>query len=91
MEYVVRERKPIPFSWRFENEMKQDGNFFESDTVSLRVFQERKKMNSQKYSRENWKGLKTDQFAQNTRFSRLSQVTKASRQNTWKKTFEKIF
>ena len=39
---------------------------FESDTVSLRVFQVRKKMNSQKCSRENWKGLKNWPFLRKT-------------------------
>ena len=37
-------------------------------------FEMGKTMNSQKCLRENWKCLKTDLFAQNTRFSRLSQV-----------------
>ena len=89
MKYVVRERKPIPFSWRFEKEMIQNGSSLESDMVSLRVFQKRKKMNSQKCSRENWKGLKKlTKFAQNTRFSRLRQVARTSRRNTKKKTLE---
>ena len=92
MKYVVRERKPIPFSWRFKKEMIQNGSSLESDTVSLRVFQKRKKMNSQKRSRENWKGLKTEQvcpkhaiFAIET--SRV-QVARTNRQNTKKKTLE---
>ena len=38
----------------------------------------RKTMNSHKSSRENWKCLKIDLFAQNTRFSRLSQVASKS-------------
>ena len=74
MKYIVRERKPIPFSWRFERKMKQNASSFERDTVSLRVFQKRKKMNNQKCLRENWKGLKLTHFVQNTRFLRLRQV-----------------
>ena len=36
MKYEVRKRKPIPFSWRFEDEMIQKWRFFKSDMVSLR-------------------------------------------------------
>ena len=58
------------------------GCSFESDTVSLREFQVRKKMNSQKCLRENWKGSKTDPFCAKhaifvTESSRV-QVAKAS-------------
>ena len=55
--------------------MMPEWRLFEIDTVSLRVCQARKKMNSQRCSRENWKGLKKlTKFAQNTRFSRLNPV-----------------
>ena len=51
-------------------------------------------MNSQKCSRENWKGLKTDHFWQNTRFSRLNQVAYKSpglaAKTLERKTYEKI-
>ena len=65
-----------------------------SDTVSFIVFQVRKKMNSQKCSRENWKGLKTDQVCPKhaifaTGLSRV-QVTRTSRQNTWKRNLKKF-
>jgi len=56
----------------------KNGGLFESDMMSLRVFQVRKKMNSQKCSRENWKGLKTDHFyvkgLKTDQFSWLNQV-----------------
>ena len=70
------------------------GSLFESNTVSLREFQERKKMNNQKCSRENWKGSKTDPFCAKhaifaTESSRM-QVARTSHQNTWKKTFKKF-
>ena len=72
----------------------KNGSLFESDTVSLRVFQVRKEMNSQKCSRENWKGFKNCLIcAKHTFFTTESsrvQVARASRQHTWKKTFEKI-
>ena len=72
--------------------MKQNASLFERDTVRLRVFQKRKKMNSQKCSRENWKGLKTDQVCPKhaifaTETSRV-QVARTSRQNTKKKNLE---
>ena len=74
--------------------MIQNGSSLESDTVSLRVFQKRKKMNSQKCSRENWKGLKTDQvFLKHAIFATDSscvQVARTSRQNTWKRNLEKF-
>ena len=68
MKYVVRKGKPIPFSWRFEVEIRS-----ESDTVSLKEFQVRKIMKSHKSSRETQKVFKTALFAQNTRFLRLNQ------------------
>ena len=72
----------------------KNGSLFESDTVSLRVFQVRKEMNSQKCSRENWKCFKNCPIcAKHTFFTTESsrvQVARASRQNTWKKTFEKF-
>jgi len=58
------------------------------------IVQMGKTMNSQKCSRENWKVLKTDQFTQNMRFSRLSQVTfklpGLAARTLERKTFEKI-
>ena len=92
MKYVVRERKLIPFSWRFEREMKQNASLFERDTESLRVFQKRKKMNSQKCLRENWKGLKTDQVCPKHEIFAIEtsseQVARTSCQNTKKKTLK---
>ena len=74
--------------------MKQNASMFERDTVSLRVFQKMKKINSQKCSRENWKGLKTDTFCAKhvifvTETSHV-RVARTSRQNTKKKTLEKF-
>ena len=74
--------------------MKQNASSFERDTVSLRVFQKMKKINSQKCSRENWKGLKTDPFCAKhvifvTETSHVH-VARTSRQNTKKKTLKKI-
>ena len=46
-------------------------------------------MNSYKSSRENWKSLKMDQFAQNTRFSWLSQVSPGPVARTLKTKFLK--
>ena len=76
MKSLAKIRKPIPFPWRFEVEMMQKCRFFDSDTrwVWKRV-EMGKTMNSHRSSRENWKVLKTNQFAQNTQFSRVSQVT----------------
>ena len=78
----------------FELKWCKNGGLFESDTVSLRVLHVRKTMNSYRSSRENWKSLKTDQFAQNTRFLQLNQVACKSLEPTAKtlkrKTFEKF-
>ena len=92
MKYEVREREnPYLFLEDLRLKWSKNRGLFESDTVSLRMFQVRKKMNSQKCSRENWKSLKTDHFcAKHAIFATGVQVARASRQNTWKKTFEKF-
>ena len=74
--------------------MKQNASSFERDTMNLRVFQKMKKINNQKCSRENWKGLKTDPFCAKhvifvTETSHVH-VARTSRQNTKKKTLKKI-
>ena len=79
MKYVVRERKPIPFSWRFEKEMIQNGSSLESDTMSLGDFQKRKKMNSQKCSREKMKRFKNWLSLPKTRDFRDWDKSRASR------------
>ena len=57
-------------------------------------FEMGKTMNSHENLRENWKGSKTEPFcAKHAIFAIESsrvQVAKTSRQNTWKKTFEKF-
>ena len=75
MKYVVRERKTIPFSWRFEIEMKQKWRFLRVTRWVWERVEMGKTMNNHKSSREKLKMFKTDLFAQNTRFSRLNQVT----------------
>ena len=72
----------------------KNGSLFESDTVSLRVFQIRKTMNSHRSSREKLKTFKVDLFVQNTRFSWLNQVTckslEPAARTLERKTFEKF-
>ena len=75
MEYVVKNRKAIPFPWGFEIEMNQKWRFLRVTRWVWERFEMWKTMNSHKNSREKLKCFKKNaQFAQNTRFSRLSQV-----------------
>ena len=71
-------RKPYLFleDWGW-SDVKNGGSLRVTRWVWER-FEMGKTMNSQKCFRENWKCLKTDLFAQNTRFSRLSQVVSKS-------------
>ena len=78
MKNVERKRKPIPFSWRLRLKWCKNGGSLRVTRWVWERFEMGKTMNSQKCSRENWKRLKTDLFAQNTRFSQLSQVASKS-------------
>ena len=71
-------RKPIPFSWRLRLKWCKNGGSSRVTRWVWERFEMRKTMNSQKCSRENWKHLKIDLYAQNTQFSRLSQVASKS-------------
>ena len=78
MKNVERKRKPIPFSWRLRLKWCKNGGSLRVTWWVWERFEMGKTMNRQKCSRENWKRLKTNLFAQNTRFSRLSQVVSKS-------------
>ena len=81
IKYLVRIRKPIPFSWRLELKWWKNGGF---SRVTWWVW-ERYKWGKQwivtKVRGKNWKFLKTLPKVQNMRFSWLYQVTyKSQRQ-----------
>ena len=99
MKYVVRERKPIPFSWRFENEMKQKWKFVwewhgEFERVSGKEEDEQLEMFEGKLKKfKNWPILfKTCVFRDwiNSRASR-EQVANLSREKHETPNFWKIF
>ena len=82
MENEVRQRKPIPFSWKLEKKWCRNGVWGVFGSVSIEK-EMGKTMNSHKKSREKLKKFKETIFEmQNTRFSRLKQVARASRQNS---------
>ena len=94
MKYVVRERKPIHFSWRFGDEMKQKCRFVrewhgEFESVLGKEENEQLEMFEGKLKRfKNWPILRKTRDFRDWIKSRSS--CRANRQNTWKKTFEKI-
>ena len=82
MKNQVRQRKPIPFSWRSWDEMMQKWSL---RSVWVSFSWERNgehSEQSQKFEGKTEKVLKTVFETQNTRFSRLKQVARVTRQST---------
>ena len=73
MENEVRQRKPIPFSWRLERKWCRNGVWGVFGSISVER-EMGKTMNSHKFEGKTEKVLKTVFEMQNTRFSRLKQV-----------------
>ena len=82
MKNQIRQRKPIPFSWRSWDEMMQKWSL---TSVWVSFSWERNgedSEQSQKFEGKTEKVLKTVFETQNTCFSRLIQVARVTRQNT---------
>ena len=82
MKNQVRQRKPIPFSWRSWDEMMQKWSL---RSVWVSFSWERNgehSEQSQKFEGKTEKVLKTVFETQNTRFLRLKQVARVTRQST---------
>ena len=93
MKYVVRERKPIPFSWRFGDEMKQKCRFVqewhgEFESYLGKEEDEQLEMFEGKLKRfKNWPILcKTRNFRDwiKSRASRQDQLSEHLKENFWK-------
>ena len=78
MKNEVRQRKPIPFSWRLEKKWCKNECFLKWDTECLRERNGEDNEQSQKLKGKTKKLLKTVFETQNTRFSWLIQVASQS-------------
>ena len=78
MKNEVRQRKPIPFSWRLEKKWCKNECFLKWETECLRERNGEDSEQSQKFEGKTEKVLKTVFETQNTHFSRLIEVTNQS-------------
>ena len=94
MKNEVRQRKPIPFSWRLEKKWCKNEWFLKWDTECLRERNGEDSEQSQKFEEKTKKVLKTIFETQNMHFLRLRQVASQSPRSPAKtlqaKKFEKI-
>ena len=90
MKNEVRQRKPIPFSWRLGKKWCKNECFLKWDTECLRERNGEDSEQSQKFEGKTEKVLKTVFEMQNVRFLRLIQVARTPAKTLQAKSFKKI-